>query len=105
MADLFRESTVGQIINKLSGGSLLSYDDQKPGWKSPRSNTAPASARSSQVILEKNVALEEGSAQYRVDWYNENDQDNPMNWSLSKRITVLGLISLLTTSVYIGSAI
>ncbi|KAF5314820.1 hypothetical protein D9619_007394 [Psilocybe cf. subviscida] len=40
-----------------------------------------------------------------VDWYDENDQENPMNWSLRKRIFVLGLISFLTFSVYIGSAI
>jgi hypothetical protein len=47
------------------------------------------------------VALEDGSAPYHVDWYDENDQDNPMNWSLPKRLVVLGP----TTSVYIGSAI
>ncbi|PPQ86530.1 hypothetical protein CVT25_007181 [Psilocybe cyanescens] len=40
-----------------------------------------------------------------VDWYDETDQDNPQNWSLNKRIFVLGLVSLLTFSVYIGSAI
>ncbi|KAH9476585.1 Caffeine resistance protein 5 [Psilocybe cubensis] len=40
-----------------------------------------------------------------VDWYDEHDQENPQNWSLRKRIFVLGLVSLLTFSVYIGSAI
>uniref|UniRef100_A0A8H8CE03 Major facilitator superfamily (MFS) profile domain-containing protein n=1 Tax=Psilocybe cubensis TaxID=181762 RepID=A0A8H8CE03_PSICU len=40
-----------------------------------------------------------------VNWYDEHDQENPQNWSLGKRIFVLGLVSLLTFGVYIGSAI
>ncbi|KAJ7173449.1 major facilitator superfamily domain-containing protein [Mycena filopes] len=39
-----------------------------------------------------------------VDW-EENDQDNPQNWSFRKRAFVAFSISLLTFSVYIGSAI
>ena len=110
MAALFRESTVGQLINSLSGGRLLPYDDQRPGWKSPHVSSTSTSVRSSQTILNNTTAeaeksLEEGTASYRVDWYDENDQDNPMNWGLSKRLVVLGLICLLTFSVYIGSAI
>ncbi|KAM0746368.1 putative caffeine resistance protein [Meredithblackwellia eburnea MCA 4105] len=41
---------------------------------------------------------------YLVDW-EENDQDNPRNWSQGKRLFVAGEIMLLTFSVYIGSAI
>jgi DHA1 family multidrug resistance protein-like MFS transporter len=110
MAGLFRESTVGQLINSLSRGRLLPYDDQRPGWKSPHVSSTSQSVRSSQTNLnnataEAEKSLEEGTASYRVDWYDENDQDNPMNWGLSKRLVVLGLICLLTFSVYIGSAI
>ncbi|KAJ7128070.1 major facilitator superfamily domain-containing protein [Mycena filopes] len=39
-----------------------------------------------------------------VDW-EENDPDNPRNWSFRKRAFVAFSISLLTFSVYIGSAI
>ncbi|KAF7371126.1 MFS general substrate transporter [Mycena sanguinolenta] len=41
---------------------------------------------------------------YLVDW-EENDPDNPQNWSFKKRAFVAFEISLLTFSVYIGSAI
>ncbi|KAJ7231720.1 putative caffeine resistance protein [Mycena haematopus] len=41
---------------------------------------------------------------YLIDW-EENDPDNPQNWSFNKRAFVAFEISLLTFSVYIGSAI
>ncbi|KAJ7147655.1 major facilitator superfamily domain-containing protein [Mycena crocata] len=41
---------------------------------------------------------------YLIDW-DEDDQDNPRNWSFRKRAFVAFSISLLTFSVYIGSAI
>ncbi|KAJ7803202.1 major facilitator superfamily domain-containing protein [Mycena olivaceomarginata] len=41
---------------------------------------------------------------YLVDW-EENDPDDPQNWSFRKRAFVAFEISLLTFSVYIGSAI
>ncbi|KAJ6465173.1 major facilitator superfamily domain-containing protein [Mycena vitilis] len=41
---------------------------------------------------------------FLVDW-EENDSDNPRNWSPRKRAFVAFSISLLTFSVYIGSAI
>ncbi|BGP46833.1 hypothetical protein JCM10450v2_002683 [Rhodotorula kratochvilovae] len=37
--------------------------------------------------------------------FEENDPDRPLNWSPRKRLFIAGLISLLTFSVYIGSAI
>ncbi|KAF7978652.1 hypothetical protein HWV62_45166 [Athelia sp. TMB] len=40
-----------------------------------------------------------------VGWYGPDDQDNPRNWSLRKRSFVAFSISLLTFSVYVGSAI
>lgn len=40
MLDLFRDSTVGQVINHLSGGKLLPYEDQKPGFQMPSRHVA-----------------------------------------------------------------
>ncbi|KZP04827.1 MFS general substrate transporter [Athelia psychrophila] len=40
-----------------------------------------------------------------VGWYGPEDQDNPRNWSFYKRAFVAFSISLLTFSVYVGSAI
>ena len=80
MSDLFRDSTAGQLVNYLSRGRLLPYEDQRPGWKLP----PKLSTRSSRSSLgdkdetAKDNALEEGLSTYLVDWYDENDQDNPM---------------------------
>jgi DHA1 family multidrug resistance protein-like MFS transporter len=35
MLDIFRDSTVGLIINTVSNGKLLPYADQEPRWKLP----------------------------------------------------------------------
>lgn len=35
MLDIFRDSTVGLIINAISNGKLLPYSDQDPSWKVP----------------------------------------------------------------------
>ncbi|KAI4245433.1 MAG: hypothetical protein L6R40_002493 [Gallowayella cf. fulva] len=40
-----------------------------------------------------------------VDWYDEHDSENPMNWTTFKKVFVTFQICLLTWSVYIGSAI
>lgn len=40
-----------------------------------------------------------------VDWYTEDDQDNPQNWSNSKRFVVSFIIGLYTWVVYSASAI
>ena len=72
MSDLLRESIVGQLVNHFSGGRFLPYDDQRPGWKSP------ASPSREDVSPVKEKASEEGLSPYLVDWYSENDQDNPM---------------------------
>ncbi|GAA5868162.1 hypothetical protein JCM1840_006163 [Sporobolomyces johnsonii] len=42
---------------------------------------------------------------YLVDWEGDDDQENPQNWSRPKRFFVAGQISVLTASVYMGSAI
>jgi DHA1 family multidrug resistance protein-like MFS transporter len=71
MTHLFRDSTVGQLVNRLSKGRYLPYDDQRPGW------TAPKHRNSSQSTLQEKVT-EDSLSSHLVDWYDENDQDNPM---------------------------
>lgn len=40
-----------------------------------------------------------------VDWYTEDDPDNPQNWSSTKKLWVTGVICCYTFSVYIGSSL
>lgn len=40
-----------------------------------------------------------------VDWYDENDQENPLNWSTAKKTWIVIATGLLTISIYMGSSI
>lgn len=40
-----------------------------------------------------------------TDWYGDDDQDNPQNWSNFKKVFVIFAISFLTVSIYMGSSI
>lgn len=56
MFDLIRESTVGELVNRFSGGRILPYPDQRPGFEIPkryRATSSPASSSSSSVNTEK----------------------------------------------------
>lgn len=56
-------------------------------------------------IFKHPVDSEKGRDQTVVDWDGEQDPENPQNWSLRKKFFVTFQICLLTTGVYIGSAI
>jgi len=193
MKDIIRDSTIGQLLNGLSGGYILPYADQRQDFIVPeryrtsllsRSTshativgdttppdlkksekellesslpspaetvapsaapsihnsvrdtsfsakttatvdaaqcrlragvTAPASPEDGNPICEKlrderdniqlHPELQKEKNSNLVDWYGPDDSDNPRNWSLFKRSFVAFSISLLTFSVYIGSAI
>ncbi|PPQ94235.1 hypothetical protein CVT25_006661 [Psilocybe cyanescens] len=106
-----RESTVAEfqsedILKETPDSTRTSTD----GLQFPESNRKSLSSvekggASVRVDMSREDTIEEAVSGTIVDWYDETDQDNPQNWSLNKRIFVLGLVSLLTFSVYIGSAI
>ncbi|KAJ3822338.1 major facilitator superfamily domain-containing protein [Lentinula raphanica] len=142
VADLIRDSTIGQIVNYLSAGRLLPYEDQREGFAVPSHFSLKPSASSSDastlcgdakdqkkvsgavtpstVFTRENTLVLDGKLEeidIRLDeeknqldpnivgWYDDNDQDNPKNWSRAKRAFVAFLISLMTFTMYIGSAI
>lgn len=133
MLDIFRDSTVGLVINTLSNGKILPYADQDPSWDVPanflasspsssvsegkRKEETPETERQSpddveaalpryNSINETTTSPKEGSDQDQkfitslkkqeeevsvyevapstkepsrvlVNWYDQNDQDNP----------------------------
>ncbi|KAL8291587.1 hypothetical protein RQP46_002565 [Phenoliferia psychrophenolica] len=133
MKDIIRDSSVGQILNSLSNGRILPYPDQREDFVVPArylakaitpSGTLSGSATPSDAVtlvdaegalkprsssdLEKadlEKAVEPLVNPFLVTWDGPDDPDNPRNWSKNKRVFVAFLISLLTFSVYIGSAI
>ncbi|SCV70621.1 BQ2448_3383 [Microbotryum intermedium] len=50
-------------------------------------------------------AEEEGEDHNLVNWYSEDDTENPLNWSVPRKSFVTFCICLITTSVYSGSSI
>ncbi|KAJ6486795.1 major facilitator superfamily domain-containing protein [Mycena sanguinolenta] len=140
--DLIRDSTIGQIVNYVSGSRVFPYPEQQPDYVVPRrfllassnkkqSNTTTlckdscdetkvvsTSAGDTEVRRESTTTLAADieprrqvsddtavTDPYLVDWDGESDPENPQNWSFRKRAFVAFEISLLTFSIYIGSAI
>ncbi|KAJ6486662.1 major facilitator superfamily domain-containing protein [Mycena sanguinolenta] len=143
--DFIRDSTIGQIVNHVSGGRLLPYPEQRPGYVVPRHFLLPSSDRkqsddpesdsatlcedsrdktkdlatpdieikrestittlAADIESQKQVDDAAVPDPYLVDWDGESDPENPRNWSFRKRAFVAFEISLLTFSIYIGSAI
>lgn len=114
MRDLFRETAYGRIIRLVSRGALFAYEEELDPSKIRKEYFPIESECSSRVFPEtdgtppekddSNTDSEKGSDSQLVDWA-EHDPQNPRNWSSPKKFFVTFQICLLTTSVYIGSAI
>lgn len=165
MFDIWRESTVGELLNRVSGGRILPYPDQRPDFVIPErylATSSPASTSSSSPVtrtpssatlcakedisssdavsaptttsekksdiithptstgidvekfdtVRSEATLEAGpelrvngggekvepdtKGYQLVDWYGDDDPENPRNWSFKKRAFVLFEICLLT---------
>ncbi|KAG9005773.1 hypothetical protein FRB94_001185 [Tulasnella sp. JGI-2019a] len=83
-------------------------DEKKPRPPSPAEPRELEAGEIKQSNKENEVDTVEdpdGSKHIIVDWYGPNDPANPRNWSSFKRHFVLGIICILTCSIYMGSAI
>ncbi|KAJ7168339.1 major facilitator superfamily domain-containing protein [Mycena crocata] len=58
--DLIRDSTIGQFVNYVSGGRLLPYADQRPGYVIPSHFLPPVSSRPVSVALSVNPKALDG---------------------------------------------
>ncbi|KAK0438120.1 major facilitator superfamily domain-containing protein [Armillaria borealis] len=74
-----------------------------PGTQLTREDTIAIDG--AEELAEKQIDEALKSDPYTVGWYGDDDPENPRNWSPKKRAFVAFSISLLTFSVYIGSAI
>ncbi|KAK0239911.1 major facilitator superfamily domain-containing protein, partial [Armillaria nabsnona] len=74
-----------------------------PGTQLTREDTIAIDG--AEKLAEKQIDEALESDPYTVGWYGDDDPENPRNWSPKKRAFVAFSISLLTFSVYIGSAI
>ena len=119
MKDLFRETAFGRLVRLISRGKLFAYEEElnplflkkyqpNESGKSSTSTSLPVDDKRPQPDegQETPVPLdqEKGPDHLLVDW-TLDDPQNPRNWSTPKKLFVTFQICLLTTSVYIGSAI
>ncbi|KAI9844387.1 MAG: hypothetical protein M1837_005588 [Sclerophora amabilis] len=111
MRELLRETVFGRLVNLTSGGKLFQTEEQLDPSILEKYMTSDASS-GSEVFVDgaadvndgTKIDPEKGKDYKLVDW-TQNDQENPRNWSTPKKFFVTFQICLLTTSVYIGSAI
>jgi DHA1 family multidrug resistance protein-like MFS transporter len=100
MLDIIRDSTAGQLIRFASGRRVLLYPEEKPSWQLNPAGTSPGRENARLSSLEApsraDINLSEASpspqTENLVDWYDENDAENPQNWSLPKKLCVASLI-------------
>lgn len=76
----------------------------------PAESSTASSNKSFREDLEKGVDQEESPTEPAhnyivVDWYDDNDQENPQNWSTGKKTWIVLATGLLTVSIYMGSSI
>ncbi|KAK9243149.1 major facilitator superfamily domain-containing protein [Lipomyces tetrasporus] len=106
MLDIIRRSFGGEIIHLLSGGRLLIADDVVPVSNDPEAALKLADEK---LDFESDYSSSSSAAStlshsYVVDWYGQDDPENPRNWSDMKKLLILAEICFLTFSVYIGPA-
>lgn len=77
------------------------YDDDEKALRDSGSMGSILMKRPASTSTMGNV----GNAEMVVDWYNDQDADNPQNWSDRKRALATVIICLYTFVVYTSSAI
>ncbi|KAL8681112.1 MAG: hypothetical protein Q9186_002764 [Xanthomendoza sp. 1 TL-2023] len=135
MAELIRDTAFGHLVRLVTRGKYLQYaEDKDPSmWQTyisgektkrmahhgqlrqPSLDPLSSSEASSRTLIgdERRVNeftghpidREKGRDMNVVAWFGEHDAENPMNWSIFKKVFVTFEICFLTWSVYIGSAI
>jgi DHA1 family multidrug resistance protein-like MFS transporter len=103
MRDTIQDSAFGHIVHAISRGRFFAWDDKQTlnttGSEGTSKETLPVASPT-----HTKEAAEKGQDYELVDW-QKDDPANPRNWSTPKKFFVTFEICLLTTSVYIGSAI
>ncbi|OTA54747.1 MFS general substrate transporter [Hypoxylon sp. EC38] len=115
MATQFRTTPFGQLIRFLTGKRLLRYPDEiDPSlWeKSSQRSTCldnPGRDHGTHVIglqdLTNDDDAENGRDTIIVNWYGQDDPENPQNWPNSWKYLIAFQMCILNLSVYIASSI
>jgi DHA1 family multidrug resistance protein-like MFS transporter len=68
----------------------LAYTEERANWREIIDNKFPPAYNDSTT---------------RVEWYSEDDEESPHNWSLKKKAFILGVIGAYSFVVYMSAPI
>jgi DHA1 family multidrug resistance protein-like MFS transporter len=111
-----RDSFFGRLAYHLSGKKLFQHAEEKKDYIVP--DMYLEKEKSLEITIQREVNDGEpndsssssststvASDKIFVTWNGDDDPENPYNWPLPEKVLLIVLISFLTTSVYMGSAI
>ncbi|KAF2173275.1 hypothetical protein M409DRAFT_62830 [Zasmidium cellare ATCC 36951] len=119
MNDILRDSTFGQIVRLVSSTRYCRYLEESTDFVLP-SKYDYSRRKASDVAIEDQKENNDGSEVDEnsnqkskedeedvviVDWYSENDPENPHNWSRTRKAWTTFVIVLYTFAMFIGSSI
>ncbi|WRT67688.1 uncharacterized protein IL334_004660 [Kwoniella shivajii] len=106
MMETIRDSSFGLLLRIVTRPHRLSYIEERNDFVTPKlDRSANGSAENTSVDQSSCNNTSPDTSTEIVTWYADNDNENPRNWSLFKKSYVTSLIMLLTSTVYLGSAI
>jgi MFS transporter, DHA1 family, multidrug resistance protein len=96
MLDIHRDSPIGAIMRFISRGRLAKWHDKdsQSGFPNGALGTGTSEKSKSMPTDMKLVA-----------WYGDDDPDNPLNWSLTKKLWVSLVLFFYSFAGYIGSSL
>lgn len=107
-----RESFVGRTIYHLSGRKVFNYPEEQPDYVIPSKYLGKSEATMESYVPDSSeetpsdVSSEATKTDYiLVDWESDDDTENPHNWPLKYKIIFIAQIMVLTSFVYMASAI
>jgi DHA1 family multidrug resistance protein-like MFS transporter len=86
-----RDSFLGQTVHLFYRPSWLAYPEEEKSYGGDE--------------IEENPVQFQDEAATLLYWYSADDEDNPHNWSQSKKAFVLGVIGAYSFVVYMAAAI
>ncbi|CAK7219527.1 hypothetical protein SEUCBS140593_003921 [Sporothrix eucalyptigena] len=93
--EVLRDSSVGSLLRLTKAGRrLLPHPEERDDFQLPPIylSDAPAESTAAKDVL-------------TVNWYTDDDPENPHNWPLAKKIWVSLLLAVYSFTAYLGSSI
>ena len=89
MGSLIRNTAFGDVLHLLSGGKVCQTETERHDYPNP----------------DQYFQVDPDTGEIIVDWYGDDDPENPYNWSFGYKAYVSILLFIMTMSVYMGSSI